>query len=273
MLVAALACQAAAWAPPARHEVMSLPGVSGGLPTTMYTGYIDAGPSPSGIGGNMMFHYWCAMSARDVANDPVLLWYNGGPGASSLFGLLQEFGPLLLTLDSRDDAYRRTGVPTPLVNAWSWSARHTVCAIDSPPPMGLSYCADAGPAAGPTSCGPWTDATVFAANHAAHRAFFTRVFPELRSNPVYLVGESYAGIYVPGFAQAMLDDPVPGLNFRGFAVGDGFPGCRRISGRPVDWCIDLDNVGLFKYPNANPGAPDGLHDCPAPRRRCERTCG
>lgn len=29
-----------------------------------------------------------------------------------------------------------------------------------------------------------------------------------------LQGESYAGIYVPGFANALMDDPIPGLNFK-----------------------------------------------------------
>ena len=166
-------------------------------------------------------------------------------------------------------------MPTLFLNAFRWTKLANLLIRNLPPPIGFSYCDPAGPSGDGYSCGPWNDTSV-----AKHSALFLKTwlteegyFPELRSRPLFLVGESYAGIYVPGFAQAMLDDPVPGLNFRGFAVGDGFPGCRRISGRPVDWCIDLDNVGLFKYPNANPGAPDGLHDCPAPRRRCERTCG
>eukprot|EP00931_Biecheleriopsis_adriatica_P063757 TRINITY_DN38675_c0_g1_i1.p1 TRINITY_DN38675_c0_g1~~TRINITY_DN38675_c0_g1_i1.p1 ORF type:complete len:368 (+),score=83.25 TRINITY_DN38675_c0_g1_i1:99-1106(+) len=51
----------------------------------------------------------------------------------------------------------------------------------------------------------------------------------------------------------MMEDPVPGLNFKGFAVGDGWPGCVQQPGKDVNWCIDLDNVGLFEYPNALPG--------------------
>eukprot|EP00854_Cymbomonas_tetramitiformis_P004423 gene4423-5432_t len=218
----------------------------------MYTGYLDAGVPPNGK-GVMYFHYWCMMSARDAATDPVLLWYNGGPGASSLFGLLQEFGPVLLNVESYDSAYNKTKVPSLKANPWAWTLTHTVCAIDSPPPMGLSFCSEAGPGGSPTSCGPWTDLTVFAANHAAHTTFFNSVFPELKPNPTYIIGESYAGIYVPGFANAMMDDPVPGLNFRGFIVGDGFPGCKPVPGYPVNWCVNLDNVGVFKYPNALPG--------------------
>jgi hypothetical protein len=125
-----------------------------------------------------------------------------------------------------------------------------------------------------------------------------QVFPELKPNPFFFTGESYAGIYVPGFAEvsylqplcstqralscqphhalscspvweALMNDPIPGLNFQGWAVGDGWTGCKapprpppsistmprlqKVPGKPINWCVDLDNVGLFKYPNVYPG--------------------
>ena len=57
------------------------------------------------------------------------------------------------------------------------------------------------------------------------------------------------------FVNAWLDDPVRGpkgrlINFKGFAVGDGFAGCVPMAGKPVDWCVDLFHVGFFEYPNA-----------------------
>lgn len=60
-------------------------------------------------------------------------------------------------------------------------------------------------------------------------------------------------MYVPGFADALMADPIPGLNFQGWAVGDGWTGCKAKPGKPMNWCVDLDNVGLFKYPNVYPG--------------------
>jgi carboxypeptidase C (cathepsin A) len=39
-------------------------------------------------------------SEGNPSTDPVILWSNGGPGASSLFGIMAELGPLLLNDDS-----------------------------------------------------------------------------------------------------------------------------------------------------------------------------
>jgi len=239
--------------PSAKHEITSLPGWKGPLPSRMFSGYIDAGTPPSGT-GKMYFHYWLVESESDPMNDPVVFWYNGGPGASSLWGLLQELGPLKLNEDSYDESYNITGVPSPQRNIYSWSRAATIVAIDSPPPMGLSFCTEVGPSGNGTTCGPWKDTDVFEANHAAYVSFFNDLFPELKENGFYLSGESYAGIYVPGFANQLLEKPIPGLNFKGLAVGDGWTGCPQVAGKSkIDWCIDLDNVGLFQYPNANQG--------------------
>lgn len=155
-----------------------------------------------------------------------------------------------------------------MYNPWTWANVTSLCEIDSPAPMGASFCTEGngttssqgGPGGDPYSCGPWTDKTTAAANHEAHVSFFKDAFPEFEKSqqPVYLVGESYAGVYVPLFVDAWLDDPIRGpngdlINFQGFAVGDGFPACVPSDGKPVDWCVDLNNVGFFEYPNALAG--------------------
>ena len=45
-------------------------------------------------------------------------------------------------------------------------------------------------------------------------------------------------MYVPLFVDKWLDDPIRGpnnvsINFAGFAVGDGFPSCVAVDGKPV----------------------------------------
>ena len=186
--------------PPARMKV-ALPGVASTAPYEYYSGYLNAGTPPSGF-GTMYLHYICAMSP-EWSKKPLSIWYNGGPGAPSTFGLFQEFGPYLLTSDSLlTPEYKATGVPTPIANAWTWANETSLCEIDSPAPMGASYCTEGngsatshgGPSGDPYTCGPWSDSSTAAANHAAHIAFFNEAFPEFEASqqPVSLVGESCA---------------------------------------------------------------------------------
>jgi len=62
-----------------------------GLLSLRYSGYVDISDT---MGMGMMSHYIFIESEKEPATDPVILWSNGGPGASSLFGLLAELGPL-----------------------------------------------------------------------------------------------------------------------------------------------------------------------------------
>ena len=92
-------------APPVRVKA-TLPGVNSTAPFEYVTGFLDAGVPPSGR-GKMYFHYICAM-APDWRTKPLTIWYNGGPGAPSTYGLFQEFGPFLLSDASYDEQFKKT---------------------------------------------------------------------------------------------------------------------------------------------------------------------
>lgn len=127
---------------------------------------------------------------------------------------------MLLNDASYDDAWNATGIATPQRSPFSWSKSATVVAIDSPAPTGFSYRDLPGVQGDGYACGAWNDSSVADANYLAIAGLLSDVFAELRSNELFLVGESYAGVYVPMFVDRLLDDP-KGLHLAGFAGGDG----------------------------------------------------
>jgi carboxypeptidase C (cathepsin A) len=73
------------------------------------------------------FHYVFFDSQRDPDNDPVILWLNGGPGCSSLIGMVYENGPFVFLPDS-----------TELVpNEHAWNKKANLLYITSP--QGVTY--------------------------------------------------------------------------------------------------------------------------------------
>eukprot|EP01063_Lacrimia_lanifica_P011409 TRINITY_DN1819_c0_g2_i1.p1 TRINITY_DN1819_c0_g2~~TRINITY_DN1819_c0_g2_i1.p1 ORF type:complete len:501 (+),score=194.82 TRINITY_DN1819_c0_g2_i1:60-1562(+) len=221
MVARAAALLAAAAASLGVPELVFLPLATDDV--EVYAGYADGGVAPHGQ-GRLHFHYMAFPARKDPANAPTVFWYNGGPGASSKFGIFTELGPYYLDENSeRNVLFNLTGIPTPVPNRYSWATAFNLIAIDSPPPIGMSYCTPAGPSGGFDSCGAWTDELVFKANHIAVTNILKNDFPQWVKNDLYITGESYAGVYVPGLVNEFLSVP-NGLNLKGFAVGDGCMG-------------------------------------------------
>lgn len=55
-------------------------------------------------------YFWFFPSANPLASDEITIWLNGGPGCSSLEGLLQENGPFLW----------QYGTFAPVKNPYTW---------------------------------------------------------------------------------------------------------------------------------------------------------
>jgi carboxypeptidase C (cathepsin A) len=55
--------------------------------------------------------FWFFESRKDPANAPLSIWFNGGPGSSSMVGLLRENGPCYVNVDSNSTT----------TSDWSWN--------------------------------------------------------------------------------------------------------------------------------------------------------
>lgn len=179
-----------------------MPDLSFGL----YSGYVPINNTEKQI------HYIAALSKGDWRVDPVLIWFNGGPGCSSMLGWAQEHGPYVI----------ENGATNFTSNYYTWNNEANVFYIDSPAGVGFSYCPNS------AECS-FDDNSSADDNLIAVLNLFNMKFQDLKNNDLYIAGESYAGVYVPKLAQRIdwyigNNTGVEGKfipNLKGFIVGNG----------------------------------------------------
>ncbi|ETI26220.1 hypothetical protein G647_02997 [Cladophialophora carrionii CBS 160.54] len=131
---------------------------------------------------NQLF-FWFFPSDNPAASDEITIWLNGGPGCSSLDGLLQEHGPFLW----------QSGTYAPQRNQFSFTNLTNMVYIDQPIGTGFSPAADGAP-------GKIRNETDVARQFAGFWKNFMTTF-NMTGRKVYLTGESYAGMYIPYIAD------------------------------------------------------------------------
>jgi carboxypeptidase C (cathepsin A) len=90
--------------PSIRSDAPSLFDVCPGA-TSGYTGYLNS--------GDKHFYFAYFESRSKPAEDPLVLWLNGGPGCSSMMGLFMELGPCMIN----DDGESARENPNSWINA------------------------------------------------------------------------------------------------------------------------------------------------------------
>lgn len=175
--------------------ITSLPGLSSRemAKRRMFSGYIPVD------GSNRELFYWFIESDHGLANRPVILWTNGGPGCSGLLGLLTEQGPFY------------PGKHGKLIpNDYAWTRLASMVFIEQPVGVGFSHTGKASE--------QYSDKNAAIDNYRFVINFFER-FRELKQNAFYITSESYGGHYMPTLAREIADrGGVP--NFKGFMVGN-----------------------------------------------------
>ncbi|XP_053323156.1 probable serine carboxypeptidase CPVL [Spea bombifrons] len=179
---------------------LSLLGELPGANVKSYAGYLTVNKT---YNSNLFFWFFPAQVNPETA--PVLLWLQGGPGGTSMFGLFVEHGPYVvnenLTLSLRN---------------FSWAQTYSMLYIDNPVGTGFSFT---------------DDDRGFAVNqedvgrdlYSALTQFF-QIFPDYQKNEFYATGESYAGKYVPAigyYIHTHNPSAKVKINFKGIAIGDG----------------------------------------------------
>ncbi|XP_059445669.1 serine carboxypeptidase-like 13 [Corylus avellana] len=187
--------------------VETLPGFPGKLPFKLETGYVGVGDAD-----DVQLFYYFIESEGNPKKDPLLLWLTGGPGCSSLTGLLYEIGPLSFNYEDFDG-----NLPTFLLNPYSWTKVASIIFLDAPVGSGFSYA---------TSSQGYniTDLTSAAQTYEFLRKWLKDIHPEFMSNVLYVGGDSYSGIIVPIIVQEIHDGNSVGrsplIKLSGYLLGN-----------------------------------------------------
>ncbi|CAF4070502.1 unnamed protein product [Rotaria sp. Silwood2] len=162
----------------------------------MHAGYLPVDPKHHGA-----LFFWHFASKYTSDKPRTVIWFNGGPGSSSLIGAWAEIGP-----------FRFQDENTIIENNGSWHMFVNLLFVDQPVGTGFSYID--------------TDALIHELDEMANQflSFLDRyieVFPELLQNDIYLAGESFAGQYIPYIAKEILTKRSK-LKLRGLLIGNGW---------------------------------------------------
>ncbi|KAH8656844.1 Alpha/Beta hydrolase protein [Ilyonectria robusta] len=150
-------------------------------------------------------YFWFFPSTNPHAGDEVVIWLNGGPGCSSLSGMLTENGPFLW----------QDGTLAPVPNSYSWTNLTNVIWIEQPVGVGFSQ--------GTPNI---TNEVELGLEFIGFWRNFIDAF-ELHGATTYITGESYAGYYIPYIADAFItakDDTyykLGGVAINDPIIGDG----------------------------------------------------
>ncbi|CAF1697605.1 unnamed protein product [Brassica napus] len=186
--------------------VKFLPGFEGPLPFQLETGYIGVGDQEQ-----VQLFYYFIKSEKNPTEDPLLIWLTGGPGCSSITGLLFENGPVTFKVEGYNG-----GTPTLLSTTYSWTKVANIIFLDQPVGSGFSY-------ATTQFLDSPSDSGEAKRIHEFIRKWLSE-HKEFISNPFYVSGDSYSGKIIPAMVQEISKGNdlgfKPQINLEGFVIGN-----------------------------------------------------
>ncbi|XP_027112450.1 putative serine carboxypeptidase-like 23 [Coffea eugenioides] len=182
-----------------------LPGQPSGVMFKQYAGYVNVDK----VNGRNLFYYFVE-AAQDPLSKPLILWLNGGPGCSSLgYGAMMELGPFGVNPDGTTLYLRR--------HAWNRAANTLF--LESPAGVGFSYSSTTSDYKRSGDKRTAEDSYTFLVN-------WFKKFPHYKARDLYVMGESYAGYYVPELAEVIIKrnamgEPISKIQLKGIMIGNG----------------------------------------------------
>ncbi|KAF2294368.1 hypothetical protein GH714_009724 [Hevea brasiliensis] len=163
-----------------------------------------------------MFYYFIE-SEGNPKEDPLLLWYSGGPGCSAFNGLIYEIGPLEFNISDYEG-----GLPSLSYYPYSWTKTASILFVDAPVGTGFSYS---------TTAEGWavSDTTTGVQVYEFLKKWLID-HPQYLKLELFVGADSYSGISATLAIQNILDGNgygrEPHLNLKGYILG-----CPRIDGQ------------------------------------------
>ncbi|MDF1654979.1 MAG: hypothetical protein P1U34_07695 [Coxiellaceae bacterium] len=187
-------------------KVTSLPEY-GLVSSPQYAGYVSITKkacAKTDCPNSLSLYYWLITSDQDYKSKPLIIWFNGGPGASNMFGPFMESGP-----------YKFNKSGTLVRNKYSWSRFANYMIIEQPLSVGAS------------TITPKNKKFVPHNNSQSSKQFYNALqhiieqHPFLKRHKIYLMGESYAGKTIAFIATEMLSHKKQkGMHLGGIMVND-----------------------------------------------------
>ncbi|KAJ7251079.1 serine carboxypeptidase [Mycena rebaudengoi] len=180
--------------------------------------------------------FWYFAARNNPSTAPLSLWFNGGPGSSSMIGLLQELGPCRITNDS----------VSVTLNPFSWNNNSNMLFIDQPVGVGFSHGTESVGTSQDAAADMWSFLQIFLKDSR---------FSKLAANDLAIWTESYGGHYGPTFAAYFLSQntaiaagKVSGqhINLKMLGIGNGLT---------VIFLSLSQYPGYISYSHSNPYHP------------------
>ncbi|XP_056631352.1 venom serine carboxypeptidase-like [Diorhabda sublineata] len=165
---------------------------------------------------NSILFFWFVPSQSNAKLDPLVMWLQGGPGASSMYGLFNENGPFVIGENG-----------SLILRETHWGETNSLLYFDQPAGTGFSK----------TNNGYAQNQTKVGDDLYTALIQFFKLFPNLRETDFFITGESYGGKYIPAIGHKIFrSNPTADLkiNLKGIAIGNG-------------WCVPEYQLRYSEY--------------------------